>query len=58
MNAIAFIPLLLISIIYLAVLGFIIWFAISLIQTQKDRNVILKEISSKLEHIEISKKEE
>lgn len=58
MNAIAFIPLLLISIIYLAVLGFIIWFAISLIQTQKDRNVILNEISSKLEHIEISKKEE
>lgn len=58
MNTIAIIPLLLLIIIYLAVLGFIIWFAISLINTQKERNGILKEISSKLNGIEISKKEE
>ena len=45
-------------IIYLAVIGFTIWFAISLIKAQKERNVVLKEISSKLDGIEISKKEE
>ena len=34
------------------------WFAISLIKAQKERNVVLKEISSKLDGIKISKKEE
>ncbi len=58
MEAIALIPILLMIIIYLAVLGFIIWFAISLINAQKERNVVLKEISSKLDGLEISKKEE
>ena len=58
MEAIAILPILLMIIIYLAVLGFTIWFAISLIKAQKERNVVLKEISSKLDGIEISKKEE
>jgi hypothetical protein len=58
MEAIAIIPILLMIIIYLAVIGFTIWFAISLIKAQKERNVVLKEISSKLDGIEISKKEE
>lgn len=46
------------SILYLAVLGFSIWFAVSLIKAQKERNTILKEISSKLEGIVNTKKEE
>ncbi len=58
MEAIAILPILLVIIIYLAVLGFIIWFAVSLIKAQKERNVVLKEISSKLDGIVISKKEE
>ena len=58
MEAIALLPILFMIIIYLAVLGFIIWFAISLINAQKERNVLLKEISNKLEGLEISKKEE
>ena len=58
MEAIALIPILLMILIYLAVLGFIIWFAISLIKTQKERNVVLKEISHKLDGIAITKKEE
>jgi heme/copper-type cytochrome/quinol oxidase subunit 2 len=58
MEAIAILPILLMIIIYLVVIGFTIWFAISLIKAQKERNVVLKEISSKLDGIEISKKEE
>ena len=44
--------------IYLIVLGFIIWFAVSLIKAQKERNVVLKEISSKLDVLDNNKKEE
>lgn len=51
-------PIFLMLIIYLAVLGFTIWFAISLINAQKERNVILKEISNKLNGTIITKKEE
>lgn len=54
MSLFAFIPLL----IYLALFIFIIWFAISLINTQRERNDILKEISSKLNNIEFKKKED
>lgn len=58
MEALAILPLLLMLIIYLAVLGFAIWFAVSLIKAQKERNVVLKEISNKLNFLETSKKEE
>ncbi len=58
MEFIAIIPILIMFVIYLAVLGFTIWFAISLISAQKERNVVLKEISNKLNFVEISKKEE
>ncbi|MGG1679687.1 hypothetical protein ACIFOT_28800 [Neobacillus sp. NRS-1170] len=44
--------------IYLIVLGFIIWCAVSLIKAQKERNVVLKEISSKLDVLDNNKKEE
>ncbi|HHW36797.1 MAG TPA: hypothetical protein GXX18_06090 [Bacillales bacterium] len=54
----AIIPLLFMLILYLAFLGFIIWFALSLIKVQKDRNAVLKDISSKLDVLEINKKEE
>jgi len=50
----SFLPL----IIYLSVLGFIIWFATNLINAQRERNVLLKEISSKLSNIEVGKKED
>lgn len=58
MEFIAIIPILIMFVIYLAVLGFTIWFAISLISAQRERNVVLKEISNKLNVVEISKKEE
>lgn len=58
MEALAILPILLMIIIYLAVLGFIIWFAVNLIKAQKERNDVLKEISIKLDGIVISKKEE
>lgn len=54
----AILPLLFMLILYLALLGFIIWFALSLIKVQKDRNVVLKEISSKLDVLDFNKKEE
>ena len=57
-SAVAMFPIFLMIIIYLGALGFTIWFAISLIKAQKERNVILKEISSKLDGIVITKKEE
>lgn len=56
-TAVTMIPIFLMLIIYLAALGFTIWFAISLINAQKERNVILKEISNKLDGT-ITKKEE
>ena len=58
MEFIAIIPFLIMFVIYLAVIGLTIWFAISLISAQKERNVVLKEISNKLNVVEISKKEE
>jgi uncharacterized membrane protein YqiK len=57
-KALAILPLFLIIIIYFIVLGFTIWFAVSLIKAQKERNVVLKEISSKLDVLEINKKGE
>lgn len=44
--------------IYLAFFGLIIWFIITLINVQKERNSILKGILSKLNDLEIKKKEE
>ncbi len=48
MEAFAIIPFLIMIIIYFGVLGLIIWFAITFINTQKERNAILKEISNKI----------
>lgn len=45
----ALFPLLLMLIVYVVMIGFSIWFAITLIKSQKERNAILKEISYKLE---------
>ncbi|MCM3163462.1 hypothetical protein [Metabacillus litoralis] len=58
MEALALLPILFIGIIYIGVIGFTIWFAISLIKAQKERNVVLKEISNKLDIVEIRKKED
>lgn len=38
-----------IPLIYLAIIALIIWYAIRLLGLQKERNKILKEISSKLD---------
>jgi hypothetical protein len=51
-------PLLLFSIIPLALLGFTIWFAISFLTVQKERNGILKELSKNLDVFVNSKKKE
>lgn len=45
----AILPILLFIIVYVVVIGFSIWFAVTLIKSQKERNAILKEISYKLE---------
>ena len=34
--------------VYVAVIGFIVWFAVTIIKSQQERNRILKEISGKL----------
>lgn len=52
----SFLPILLI-LVYLAVLGFVIWFAITLIKSQKERNQILKEMSTKLDRIDFNSKD-
>ncbi|MFD1738692.1 hypothetical protein ACFSCX_19415 [Bacillus salitolerans] len=58
MEALAIIPFLLMIILYLAGLIFAIWFAVSLIRAQRERNVVLKDISNKLDYLQFSKKEE
>ncbi|WP_342511686.1 hypothetical protein MKY34_14255 [Sporosarcina sp. FSL K6-1522] len=58
MELLALVPFLLMFVIYLAVIGFTIWFAISLINVNKQRNVLLKEISNKLRGDEFKPKEE
>lgn len=52
------IPLLIIFLVYLAVVGLIIWFIISFLKTQKERNVILREISNKLDNRSVINEEE
>ena len=44
--------------VYVAVFAFIIWLVIWIIQSQKERNVLLKEISNKLDVLVNIKKEE
>ncbi|MEH7342736.1 hypothetical protein V7122_02430 [Bacillus sp. JJ1532] len=58
MEAFALIPLLFMLVIYLVIIGFTVWFCISLIKAQKERNQILREISSKLDGDNFLKKEE
>ncbi|MEH7521990.1 hypothetical protein V7149_01705 [Bacillus sp. JJ1503] len=58
MEAFALIPLLFMLVIYLVIIGFTVWFCISLIKAQKERNQILREISSKLDGDNFIKKEE
>ena len=50
-------PLFLI-LIYLAVIVFSIWFCVSLIKSQRERNQLLRDISNKLDNPSIIKKEE
>lgn len=50
-------PLFLI-LIYLAVIVFSIWFCVSLIKSQRERNQLLRDISNKLDNPSIFKKEE
>ncbi len=56
-EAFAIIPFIIMFIIYFGVLGFVIWLAVTFIKTQKERNVILKEISNKLGSLSIGTKE-
>ncbi|MEI4771913.1 hypothetical protein WAX74_20135 [Psychrobacillus sp. FJAT-51614] len=42
--------------IYASVIVFIIWFVVWIFQSQKERNILLKEISNKLNHLENIKK--
>lgn len=58
MSNLALIPFFFAIILYLAVLGFTIWFAISLIKAQKERNGVLKEISNKLDNLKFNNEKE
>ena len=58
MEAFAIIPILLMIFIYLGIIVFTIWLGISFLNAQKQRNTILREISSKLDGIKIEKLEE
>ncbi|WP_246041680.1 hypothetical protein [Robertmurraya kyonggiensis] len=57
MMAFSFFPMLM-MLFYLAAIGFSIWFALSLIKAQRERNEILNEISAKLEQKSDIKKDE
>jgi hypothetical protein len=57
MEAFAVLPFLFGFVIYLGAIGFSIWFAVSLIKAQKERNVLLKEISNKLDPTSFTKKD-
>ena len=57
MEALAIIPFLIMFIVYFGVLGLVIWFAVIFIKAQKERNIILKEISNKLDGLTVEKKE-
>lgn len=57
LGAFAIIPFLMI-LIYLALIGFALWFCISLIKAQRERNQILRELSAKLNNVPLAKKEE
>lgn len=48
MGVFSFFPILM-MLFYLGAIGFSIWVAVSLIKAQRERNVILREISNKLE---------
>ncbi|MCP3028702.1 hypothetical protein [Halobacillus sp. A5] len=50
---VAFIPI----IFYIAILIFIVWFALTIVKTQKEKNHILKEISNGIREFNINKKE-
>ena len=52
---VAIIPILLMIFIYLGIIVFTIWLAISFLNAQKERNRILRDISSKLDGIKIEK---
>ncbi|MBT2647026.1 hypothetical protein J7E52_09895 [Bacillus sp. ISL-34] len=43
---------------YLIPIAFIVWFLISFIKTQKERNIILRDISLRLDKYKIDRKEE
>ncbi|WP_449622150.1 hypothetical protein [Robertmurraya sp. Marseille-Q9965] len=57
MGVFSFFPMLM-MLLYLAAIGFTIWFAVSLIKAQRERNVILKEFSAKLDQKSDMKKDE
>ncbi|AYC30325.1 hypothetical protein [Paenisporosarcina cavernae] len=52
----AFIPLILMFVLYLAIIMFGIWFTTTLIRTQRERNEILSKIASKMDTYETTKK--
>ena len=52
----AIIPLLL-MILYIALFAFGIWFCVSLIKAQREKNQVLKDISNKLDNLNYLKKE-
>ncbi|WP_019156971.1 hypothetical protein [Robertmurraya massiliosenegalensis] len=56
LGAFALVPILMI-ITYIALVGFTIWFCVSLIKAQRERNQILKDISARLNQVNLNKKE-
>ena len=57
MEAVAIILPLLLMIVYVALFAFGIWFCVSLIKAQREKNQVLKDISNKLDNLNYLKKE-
>lgn len=57
METMAIILPLLLMIVYVALFAFGIWFCVSLIKAQREKNRVLKEISNKLDNLNYLKKE-
>ncbi|GAA0598460.1 hypothetical protein GCM10009001_13260 [Virgibacillus siamensis] len=48
----AFIPIIIMFLLYIGILALIVWFAVTFIKTQKERNSILQSISDKMDYPE------
>jgi len=58
MEILAFIPVLIMFVIYIGIIGLCVWFLITFMRRQKERNEALRDIAQQLKNIQIVQKEE